>query len=659
VFSRYAARRDMLAQRLAEARDRLLAVQRALSVAQERAYEVSAVAGEVASLEAAVSRAAERIGSLRDALAADEASLAARLMSHAARLKLLRADADASSAALRAAELEAAAAAAMAASAASASAGGSSGGGGVGALDVPQLARQLEIAKAEQIGALRAAGEEHAALVAASVGERGARLAEAAGRAESQVSYLLSEERQLKAAAAELGAGVAAKRQEAEASLARRRALVAEVEQLKAALAASEASDMQRLAALQGEVSSLEAQVTALRGSAVAAATGGLSPSSPGGGGGGGAAPAAAAVAAAEAEAREAERGRWAGLLEGERAAADRRIAEVRAAGRAQYAELVAAVEGRYVAEFEAALQGIASRQQLDGAEVRALEGRLGEVRRAVEAAQGERGRLEAEARAAHLRAAEELAGQRAKLASLRQAVRAAWRERGADPAAIAGFLHRVQGVLPFSPGVQSLYRSKAEQLRAAAPILRAITRREVLLWRLDLLPRSIADAMRGLAGGTSSASGGSNAALQEQLQRLRGEYSAASEELGRVTEQLLRDIRAFERSRGEAFVYRGVRLLPLLEESLGREAVGTAAAAAPVAPAGGAAAAAAWGQEGAGGASPLGGGVGVYSVAGTASPSAFAASGGTVLSSGASQQPYGYGGAASAFLVAAELSAR
>lgn len=581
VYSRYAARRDVLLQRVGEARDRLLAVQRALAAAQERAYEAASVAGEVRTLESAVARAAERIGALRDALAADEAALAARLMSSAARLRILRADADASAAALRAAELEAAAAAAAASG--GAGVGGAAGGAGAaGGVDAAQLARHLEIAKAEQLGALRAAAEEQAALVAASVAERGARLAEAASRAEGQVSFLLAEERELHAKAEALASAVAAKRGEAEASLARRRALVDEVEQLKGALAASEAADLQRLAALQAEVSALEAQVSAVRGSGSSGGGAG----SPGGPAGSGLAAVPAAVAAAEAEAREAERAKWAGLLEAERGAAERRLAEVRAAGREQYAELVRGVEARYVAEFEAALAGIASRQQLDAGEIQALGGRLGEVRRAVEAARAERARLEAEANAAHLRAAEELAAQRAKLASLRQAVRAAWRDKGADPASVARFLHRLQSVLPYSPSLHKQYSGKAEQLRAAAPILRAITRREVLLFRLEHIPRAIQDAMRAMAAGSGPAGAGGAAAASassaaaEQVSRLRGEYAAAAEELARVSDGLMRDIRAFERTRGEPFTYRGVRLLPLLEQAYGRDVVSTATGA-------------------------------------------------------------------------------
>lgn len=413
--------------------------------------------------------------------------------------------------------------------------------------------------------------------------ERGARLAEAASRAEGQVSFLLAEEKELHGKAEALASAVAAKRGEAEASLARRRALVDEVEQLKGALAASEAADLQRLAALQAEVSALEAQVSAVRGSGAG---------SPGGHAGSLAA-VPAAVAAAEAEAREAERAKWAGLLEAERGAAERRLGEVRAAGREQYAELVRGVEARYVAEFEAALAGIASRQQLDAGEIQALGGRLGEVRRAVEAARAERARLEAEANAAHLRAAEELAAQRAKLASLRQAVRAAWRDKGADPASVARFLHRLQSVLPYSASLHKQYSGKAEQLRAAAPILRAITRREVLLFRLEHIPRAIQDAMRAMAAGSGPAGAGGAAAASassaaaEQVSRLRGEYAAAAEELARVSDGLMRDIRAFERTRGEPFTYRGVRLLPLLEQAYGRDAVSTASGAADVGAAG------------------------------------------------------------------------
>jgi hypothetical protein len=74
----------------------------------------------------------------------------------------------------------------------------------------------------------------------------------------------------------------------------------------------------------------------------------------------------------------------------------------VRAAGKSQYAQLVKGLEGRYVAEFEAALAAIAAKQAADSGEAEALERRLADVRAAVEAARLEKQALEAAAARSH-----------------------------------------------------------------------------------------------------------------------------------------------------------------------------------------------------------------------------------------------------------------
>jgi len=112
----------------------------------------------------------------------------------------------------------------------------------------------------------------------------------------------------------------------------------------------------------------------------------------------------AAAVAAAELEAREGERQRWAALVEREREAGERRIAEVRASGRAQHAELLRSLEGRLAAELDAELAAVAARAAADAAEARAQEARLVGVRAELEAARREK--LELEAAASRARSA-------------------------------------------------------------------------------------------------------------------------------------------------------------------------------------------------------------------------------------------------------------
>jgi hypothetical protein len=585
VYARYCGRRDMLLARVGEARDRLLTVQRALAVAQEHAYEATSTTAEVRQLEASVCRAAERVAALREALAGDEAALATRLMAHASRLKILRSDADAASAAVKAAETELTAAAHPA------------------SIDAAAVATQLATAKAEQIGALRAAAEEHEALMGSFVRDRAQRLAEAASAAESTVTRLMQEERALREEANTLADTLTAKRVEAEGAVGRRKALLAEVEQLKAALATSEASDMQRLTALQNEVLQLEGHISALRTAgvdldAVAAAPAG----SPAAGalvlaaGDSGVLP--PAVLAAYEDAKEGERAKWAALVEAEKSAGDRRVEEVRAAGRAQYAELVKALEAKYVAEFETALHQLTARQAADADEIRKLEARLDELRAAADRARAEKARLESEVAAAHAEASAEAASQRARLSALQQAVRDAWREKGVDAATVVEFLRKVQNTLPYSPSLATVYSSKVDELKSAAPLLRLITRREVLLYRLHHIPVAIQEIVKSVSNPASPAGSGRGAmvpiggggrapalttaeleAKQAQLTQLRADAAAAMDEVREIEARLRVQIVAWEEGRGVPFLYRGGRYLDTLAPS-SAAAAGAAASA-------------------------------------------------------------------------------
>jgi hypothetical protein len=111
VWSRYTARRNALYERVSEARDKLIAVQKALKIANTQAEEAGAASAEVRALEAAVARAGDRVAVMRLALNQDEAALAARLKKQADTVRLLREENDVASAALSAAQLEAEAAA--------------------------------------------------------------------------------------------------------------------------------------------------------------------------------------------------------------------------------------------------------------------------------------------------------------------------------------------------------------------------------------------------------------------------------------------------------------------------------------------------------------------------------------------------------------------
>ena len=157
----------------------------------------------------------------------------------------------------------------------------------------------------------------------------------------------------------------------------------------------------------QAEVAGLEAQLATLS----AAADAGSSSSSSGAAPGSPSNPAAAAaasVAAAELDAREAERQRWAAIVERERETGERRIAEVRAACRAQYGQLVRTLESRHVAEFEAALASIAGQAAAEREETAAVERRLADVRAALAAARAEQAALASAAKHSHAAGAEE-----------------------------------------------------------------------------------------------------------------------------------------------------------------------------------------------------------------------------------------------------------
>lgn len=553
MLARYNGRREALANRLADVRDRASAMQQALAAANEAASETHSFASELKSLEGTVCSTAERIGALREALSNDEAGLAARLMAQAARLKVLRADADAAAAALRTAQIEAEAAAGVAASHSATS-----------------LADAMAAAKEEQVSALRAASEEHEALLASAAAQRSARLADAAARAEAQVSALMREEASLVARVSELSAAVTNARAEADVASSRRAMLVSEVEALKAACSTAEAQDVSRLNALRAEVTSLEAQAAALRAGpssarssdSVLAEADVADDDKPG------------AVLAVEAEAREAERARWAERVAEVTASGEAALRDVRTVGAAQCAAAVSALEAQYMADFEAALAELTRQQAAAAEQCATLSAEYEQLTAAVAAAKAEHARVLAVSAAA---AAEERAHEtaaRAQLRELSDALRTAWRERGVDAATIMRFVRQLSTALPYSDALAQLFAKKLASLQAAAPILRAITRREVLLYRLQHIPRAVHELLRATPG---AAPGEQQAALA----KLRAEFASASQELVSLTASLRRDAAAYEESQGAAFMYNGVPVSAMLEETdsmlTGKPAVHTA----------------------------------------------------------------------------------
>jgi hypothetical protein len=180
-----------------------------------------------------------------------------------------------------------------------------------------------------------------------------------------------------------------------------------------------------------------------------------------------------------------------------------------------------------------------------------------------------------------------------------------------------------VQSTIPYSESLQRLYAAKVESLRASAPILRGITRREVLQLRMQRIQKDVSAAVEGAVAASSTAStaqqsplrglgsagslaaavaaAGDPAARLAHVSRLQvrvrahlclfsdvlmisshhsrafvvqSDYAAARTELDTVTATLRKDVAAFETSRGEPFLYQGRRLADALQHADDAESV-------------------------------------------------------------------------------------
>lgn len=528
VFARYVARRDLLQHRVQEAQDRLLQVQKELAASKDRVAAAAGVAEETADLEAAVCRAANRVATMRDALSHNEQALSQRLTEQASRLKVLRRDAQAAATALRDAQLELQAARA--------------GSDAAGRLSLSELQRQLRDAKAAQQQALQAAAAEHEQLLMRALEERGAKLAAAAQASEARVAVLMAEERELQRRTGELGQAIKKRRTEAAASVQRRRELTKQVQQLKSAIRASEDADTARLEALQREVKQLEGQVVAAR--QAGAELGPL-----------------AALAEAEAQAREEAQGKWQAELQRVREEGDKSLDEARDAGRRQYEELVKSMESRYVAEFESSLESIKRKQSKDAEQVEALRHRIEDVRAAIEAARADNVKVQKELQLAKARTGEAVEAKRARLAALKAVVRDVWAARQTKPEHVAAFLRKVQMATPYTAQVHKLYSEKVKELKAVAPLLQSITRRDVLSLRLSHIRRSMSELLAIVRGNIASHPRG------PEVRSLQREFGAAAAELEAVTNSLIQDVQTYEAAHGRPFVYKGTRYLDTLKE--------------------------------------------------------------------------------------------
>ncbi len=394
------------------------------------------------------------------------------------------------------------------------------------------------------------------------------RLASTTARVEARMVALAGEKEEHRRRFVALDEALRARRAEADAAKTQRAQVLGQLEALRGELDAAERAAAADMGALAEEVKRLQAQTDLLRSAPVThVATGGgglvTMPGLP------------AAVASAEAAAKAGEAARWAALVAAEAAEGERRVAAVRAEGRKRFMELVRSIEGRYVAEFEGALGEINATQERDAAEARALEVKLKALSGSLAAAKAERARLEAEAGSARARAAAEAEARRERLADLQATLRRLWADGRVAPSEAAAFLRRVMARLPFSPAVAGVLDSKLAELRASAPILRAVLRRELVLYRMESLRRGIGEAEAGGSGyglgPRSPAAGASLAhARAANLAALKEEYAQNTGELERLNDALLRDVAGFEAVRGKPFIYRGQRLLAVLQSSSG-----------------------------------------------------------------------------------------
>ncbi len=528
VFARYVARRDLLQHRVQEAQERLIIVQKELAASKQRITAAAGVAEETAELEAAVCRAATRVATMRDALAHNEQALSERLTEQASRLKVMRRDAEAASRSLRDAQLELQAA--------------RSGSDAAGRMSLSELQSALRDAKAAQQNALQAAAAEHEQLLMRALEERGAKLAAAAQASEARVAVLMAEEKELQRRTAELGEAIKKRREEAASSVQRRRELTKQVQTLKAAIKASEEADTARLSSLQTEVQQLEAQVVAAR--QAGAELGPL-----------------AALDEAEKQAREEAQSKWLAEVERVRTEGSRALDEARDAGRKQYEELVKSMESRYVSEFETSLESIKRRQNKDEEQVKALKSRIEDVKAAIEAARADNVRVQKELHLARARTAEVVEAKRARLTALKAVVRDVWAARQTKPEHIAAFLRKVQMATPYTAQVHRMYADKIKELKSVAPLLQAITRRDVLVLRLGHIRRSMSELLAQVKGDIG------RHPKADQVRSLQREFGAAAAELEAVTSNLMADIQSYEAGTGRPFTYKGVRYLDTLHQ--------------------------------------------------------------------------------------------
>merc|ERR1712146_19326 len=130
-----------------------------------------------------------------------------------------------------------------------------------------------------------------------------------------------------------------------------------------------------------------------------------------------------------------------------------------------------------------------------------------------------------------------------------RVALKTAWERSGAAPDEIVGFLRQVQDILPYTPEVHEAYEIKLRQMRFATPLLQALTRREVMDYRIQRMRRQ-AEVLIERHEVDRSAT--------VELEALRKKYQETLREQEAVTAELAREAEAFRAEFGTDFVYRG-----------------------------------------------------------------------------------------------------
>ena len=242
-------------------------------------------------------------------------------------------------------------------------------------------------------------------------------------------------------------------------------------------------------------------------------------------------------IRSAALQAAQEEKALWEEKFAEVRREGERRLQAAKTAGKQRCEQLLKEIEQRYISEFQSKIESAKSSQAGDEAECKRLEGEIAAVKRALEAERETISRRRREEELEERTKQAEAAKRRKMLGSLKSAVRDLWVARDVDTKHIVSFLHKVHDATPATPGVVRAYERKVQQLKDAMPLYQALTRKEVLEFRIANWSRELRDA-------------GDRSSVTSQLRQ--AEY-----ELRDIKEQLRNGVVAWEKQWGTPFRYK------------------------------------------------------------------------------------------------------